>query len=276
VASKTLVPSDFQVLVIRSVSAASRKFLWLIFLLSRRTVRPPSQIHGEFIFGSANDKASGKIRCILVHNHVLVRQGLRRLLEDEAELEVVAEAGTASEALERVLKYKPDIVLADSTTMELPADDVEQTILRESPKTRVLFLGVSEEPEGRQTGESTQTDSSCIRPHTSAKELVAMVKGLTDMSRNQVEEVVPMSDREWFRGDVPTAKKRSLTTREREVLKLLAEGQTVRSAAGVLGVSAKTVDAHKFNLMRKLGIHNKAELVMWAIQKKVVKVPVNF
>jgi DNA-binding NarL/FixJ family response regulator len=103
-----------------------------------------------------------------------------------------------------------------------------------------------------------------------------MVKGLTDMSRNQVEEVVPMSDREWFRGDVPTAKKRSLTTREREVLKLLAEGQTVRSAAGVLGVSAKTVDAHKFNLMRKLGIHNKAELVMWAIQKKVVKVPVNF
>jgi DNA-binding NarL/FixJ family response regulator len=239
-------------------------------------VRPPSQIHGEFIFGSGNDKASAKIRCILVHSHVLVRQGLRRLLEDEAELEVVAEAGTASEALERVLKYQPDIVLADSTTMELPADDVEQTILRESPKTRVLFLGVSEEPEGRQTGESTQTDSSCIRPHTSAKELVAMVKGLTDMSRNQVEEVVPMSDREWFRGDVPTAKKRSLTTREREVLKLLAEGQTVRSAAGVLGVSAKTVDAHKFNLMRKLGIHNKAELVMWAIQKKVVKVPVNF
>ena len=63
--------------------------------------------------------------------------------------------------------------------------------------------------------------------------------------------------------------------REREVLKLLAEGRTVRSAAVILGLSIKTVDAHKFNLMRKLGIHNKAELVMWAIQKEVVKVPVN-
>ena len=62
----------------------------------------------------------------------------------------------------------------------------------------------------------------------------------------------------------------ALTAREREVLKLLAEGRTVRSAAGVLGLSVKTVDAHKFNLMRKLGIHNKAELVMWAIQKNVV------
>jgi two-component system, NarL family, response regulator NreC len=71
-------------------------------------------------------------------------------------------------------------------------------------------------------------------------------------------------------------RKRVLTAREREVLKLLAEGRTVRTTAVVLGLSVKTVDAHKFNLMRKLGIHNKAELVMWAIQKKVVKVPANF
>ncbi len=69
---------------------------------------------------------------------------------------------------------------------------------------------------------------------------------------------------------------RALTARELEVLKLLAEGKTVRAAAMVLGVSSKTVDAHKFNLMRKLGIHNKAELVMWAIQKKVLKIPANF
>ncbi len=240
-------------------------------------MHPPSQIHGELVFTGKNDgKNSEKIRCILVHNHVLVRQGLRRLLEDEAELEVVAEAGSAVEALQRVLEYQPDIVLADSTTMELPAEEAEQMILRESPRTRVLFLGVSEELVGRQTGEFAQTDSSCVPPQTSAKELVAMVKGLTDLSRNEAEEVAPVDDREWFRGDVVPTKKRSLTTREREVLKLLAEGQTVRSAAGLLGVSAKTVDAHKFNLMRKLGIHNKAELVMWAIQKRVVKVPVNF
>ena len=67
-----------------------------------------------------------------------------------------------------------------------------------------------------------------------------------------------------------------VTTREREVMKLLAEGKTVRAAAMILGLSSKTVDAHKFNLMRKLGIHTKAELVMWAIQKRVVKLPANF
>ncbi|MGA8761312.1 MAG: LuxR C-terminal-related transcriptional regulator, partial [Candidatus Sulfotelmatobacter sp.] len=71
-------------------------------------------------------------------------------------------------------------------------------------------------------------------------------------------------------------RKRPLTAREREVLKLLAEGRTVRSVAAILELSAKTVDAHKFNLMRKLGIHNKAELVMWAIQRRVVKIPANF
>ena len=60
------------------------------------------------------------------------------------------------------------------------------------------------------------------------------------------------------------------------MLKLLAEGMTVRSVAAALGLSVKTVDAHKFNLMRKLGVHNKAELVMWAIQQKVVKLPASF
>jgi DNA-binding NarL/FixJ family response regulator len=67
-------------------------------------------------------------------------------------------------------------------------------------------------------------------------------------------------------------RERNLTPREREVVKLLAEGKTVRAAAADLGLSSKTVDAHKFNLMRKLGIHKKAELVMWAIREKVVEV----
>jgi two-component system response regulator NreC len=76
---------------------------------------------------------------------------------------------------------------------------------------------------------------------------------------------------EWASEPVP--RRRDLTAREREVLKLLAQGQTVRSAANILGLSTKTVDAHKFNLMRKLGVHNKAELVLWAVQQKIVKLP---
>jgi DNA-binding NarL/FixJ family response regulator len=106
---------------------------------------------------------------------------------------------------------------------------------------------------------------------TSLHELVNMVRSAAD--RDSVPENSEV--REVSVEDIGT-RKRVLTTREREVLKLLAEGRTVRSVASVLGLSVKTVDAHKFNLMRKLGIHNKAELVMWAIQKKVVKLPVNF
>lgn len=75
-------------------------------------------------------------------------------------------------------------------------------------------------------------------------------------------------------GNPPTATREepALTVREREVVKLLAEGKTVRATASILGLSSKTVDAHKFNLMRKLNIHNKAALVMWAVRKKVVKI----
>jgi len=231
-------------------------------------VSPHPQIHGEGIFagGKTQGRTGGRIRCILVHNHVLVRQGLRRLLEDEAELEVVAEAGDSAEALQQVFELQPDIVLTDAATMEMPADEAERLILREAPASRVLFLGHSEAV--------AQNDSSRVPRHTSAEELVALVKEITDPSR-RVHVVPDNRDREWFSGDAVPSKKRGLTSREREVLKLLAEGQTVRSAAGVLGVSAKTVDAHKFNLMRKLGIHNKAELVMWAIQQRVVKIPVN-
>jgi two-component system response regulator NreC len=238
-------------------------------------VSPHPQIHGEgfFAHGKMKDRISGKIRCILVHNHVLVRQGLRRLLEDEAELEVVAEAGNTAEALQQVFELQPDIVLSDAATMEMPADDAERLILREAPASRVLFLGHTEELDGSSDA-AAQNDSSRVPLHTSAEELVALVKELTDPTRH-VHVVPETRDREWFPADPVPSKKRGLTSREREVLKLLAEGQTVRSAAGVLGVSAKTVDAHKFNLMRKLGIHNKAELVMWAIQQRVVKIPVN-
>jgi len=110
--------------------------------------------------------------------------------------------------------------------------------------------------------------------HTSAEELVEMVRK-THAAQRMVLGVPERRGAEWPSEEL-LPRKRVLTAREREVLKLLAEGRTVRSAADVLGLSMKTVDAHKFNLMRKLGIHNKAELVMWAIQKRVVKLPVNF
>ena len=212
-----------------------------------------------------NDKT---IRCVLAHELALVRQGLRRLLEDEPDLEVVAEAENAAEALRQILEYRPEVVIADSTLFGSPAQ-AEQMILAESPTSRIVFL-----PSPNQDDVSPTASSSVKHAlrQTSVDEWVTMVRGTARAPRF----VAVDTEVNCFPIAELSSGKRMLTAREREVLKLLAEGRTVRSAAGVLGLSVKTVDAHKFNLMRKLGIHNKAELVMWAIQKKVVKLPVNF
>jgi two-component system, NarL family, response regulator NreC len=229
-------------------------------------VCPYAQTERELIFGHR------EIHCLLVHDHVLLRQGLRRLLEDEPDIAVVAVAGNAAEALQRVFEHRPDVVIADPHIFECAADQIERLILLQSPHSKVLFLATHQTDT---TGpESEANETRCAR-HTSAEELVEMVRRTHAGQETAVRETLERRRGDWLPQELHP-RKRVLTAREREVLKLLAEGRTVRSAALILGLSLKTVDAHKFNLMRKLGIHNKAELVMWAIQKKVVKVPANF
>jgi len=211
-----------------------------------------------------------KIRCVLVLEHVLLRQGLRRLLEDEPDLEVTAEAGTPAEALHRVFEYRPDVVITDTVFFESGLERAKHLIKQVSPQSQVVFLTVgSRAPDRHAHG------MHCALPQTSVAELVLMVReahhgepmGVQSAQRELCEDLSAKK---------MDSRSRGLTSREREVLRLLAEGRTVRSAADILGLSVKTVDAHKFNLMRKLGIHNKAELVMWAIQERVLKLPANF
>jgi DNA-binding NarL/FixJ family response regulator len=200
-----------------------------------------------------------RIRCVLAHDLVLLRQGLRRLLEDQPDMEVIAEAGNAAESLHMIYEHRPDVIITDSNIFGCALAQTEQMILQESPKSKVIFLAYREREEADVQGRK------CDLRQTTSEDLVKMIR----------REIMGAEIRE-FPVEEISSRKRELTARESEVLKLLAEGRTVRSVAAILGLSSKTVDAHKFNLMRKLGIHNKAELVMWAIQKKVVKLPVNF
>jgi two-component system, NarL family, response regulator NreC len=212
---------------------------------------------------------SAKIRCVLAHDHVLLRQGLRRLLEDEPDIDVVGEAGDAAECLRKVYELRPDVVVVDAQTLGLQAVEVELCVTRESPSTKIVFL--STESSAQFVGLQA-TSGGCNVRQTSAEELAEMVRSSCRNHRSDSAESLESDPQP---GVEAPSTERALTTREREVLKLLAEGKTVRGAASLLGVSSKTVDSHKFNLMRKLGIHNKAELVMWAVQKRVVKVPLN-
>jgi two-component system, NarL family, response regulator NreC len=225
-------------------------------------VCPHAQMQREATF------TSHTIRCVLVHDHVLLRQGLRRLLDDENDLEVVAEAENAAEGLLTVSDLRPDVVITDARIFRCGVDHAERLVLQASPQSKVLFLTASGEPDGFSAG------ISCVMmQRTSAQELADMVREACRHSK--ILREMPRRNREEARPVKMHPAKGGLTAREREVLKLLAEGRTVRSAASVLGLSVKTVDAHKFNLMRKLGVHNKAELVMWAIQQRVVKLPMN-
>ena len=208
-----------------------------------------------------------KVRCVLLHDHVLLRQGLRRLLEDEPDMEIVAETGDAAEGLHRIFEQRPDVVIADAAIFGCEPLLAERLVLRESPKSKVVFVNRGENDALTRTA----PNEIFTGRQTSVEELLEMVRrahspGLREVPRRGRPEM----------GSHVAPRKRALTAREREVLKLLAEGRTVRSVAELMGLSVKTVDAHKFNLMRKLGIHNKAELVMWAIQKRVVKLPANF
>jgi two-component system response regulator NreC len=257
---------------------------------------PPRTDLREVVFSGT------KIRCLLVHDHVLLRQGLRRLLQDEPDIEVVGEASNAAECLRKVSEFQPDVLLADAATFELPAREAELLVARESPQTKMVFLTMLE--PSTVSGFQAASGGCAVR-ETSAQELVTMVRNsyagaVTGRTLTNHISVNHISATHTAANPVPTMNhaapprrdlqrshetpfpqeraltERALTAREWEVLKLLAEGKTVRVAAILLGVSSKTVDAHKFNLMRKLGIHNKAQLVMWAIQRKVVKIPANF
>lgn len=219
--------------------------------------------------------SNSKIRCMLVHEHVLLRQALRRLLEYEPDITVVSEAGSAAECLRQIGEFRPDVVVADAGTFAGP--DAQRWIKNRFSATKFVFLSATDQSgsSGNRVGASV---SGCDVRETSAEELLQMIRrscGKDQIAaQERASETNPQSSLQGKDQAVAPAG-RALTPREREVLKLLAEGKTVRTTAIVLGLSSKTVDSHKFNLMRKLGLHNKAELVMWAVQRNLVKIPAN-
>ena len=217
-----------------------------------------------------------KIRCVIADDHVLVRQGIRRLLQDESDVEIVGEAGDAAEALKCVMELRPDIVLMDIGMPGYSSFDATRVIQADYPRTRVIFLTMHESQDyvmqGLQAGAS-----GYLLKDTPSDKLASVLRDVHQGGKFVSPEVLGgLLDNGRFGTDRPRPSRTSLTPRETEIMKLLAEGHTVRKIAGMLGLSLKTVEAHKFNLMRKLDIHNKAELVHCAIRKKIVKMPAGF
>jgi two-component system, NarL family, response regulator NreC len=211
------------------------------------------------------------IRCVIADDHALLRHGVNRLLQDESDFEVVAEASNATDALKLVLEHRPDLILMDIGMPGPSSFEVARIIEQKCPQTRVVFLTMHEDQEYVMQGIQAGAAGYLLKD-TPAQQLVSYLREVRSGGRCVSPELLSS----WTDASHSHTASRAnrLTPREREIMKLLAEGNTARKVASLLGLSIKTVEAHKFNLMRKLDIHNKAQLVARAIQKKIVNFPV--
>jgi two-component system, NarL family, response regulator NreC len=219
--------------------------------------------------------AAIRIRCVIADDHEMLRYGVRRLLEDAPDFAVVGEAGDAAEALKLVLEHRPDLVLLDICMPGMSSFEAGRLIEAHCTGTRIVYLTMHEDGEYVQQALRSGASGYLLKD-TPAPLLLSALREVhrgerswSPRVKNKLKDDAVLRDRA-----LRTPLRRStLTLREREVMKLLAEGHTVKQAAAVLGVSVKTAEAHKFNLMRKLDIHNKAQLVTAAIQKKILPLP---
>ena len=216
-----------------------------------------------------------KIRIMLADDHTLFRQGIRTLIAAENDMEVVGEASNGADAVERVGELRPDVVLMDIGMPGLSSFEATRQIKKNRVDTKVLFLTMYDDEDYLVEGMEVGANGYVLKD-SPAQQLVAAIRdicrGGSYLSPRMLSQLVD-DFRTRVKSTNRTPRFATLTTREREVLKMLAEGNSVKEIACDLNLSVKTVEAHKFNLMRKLDIHNKAQLVQYAIQKKIIQIP---
>jgi len=206
-----------------------------------------------------------KITVLLVDDHSLVRRGFRRMLEDEADMEVVGEAGDGREAIKLAKELHPRVVVMDCALPGMNGLDATRQILDDSPDTAVLML-------------SMHTESTWVRQAIEAGARGYVLKEALDLELGAAIRKVAAGEtvfdpqveqREVLRGERSTA----LTQRELEVLQMIVDGKSNKEIAIALELSANTVAVHRANIMNTLGIHKTAELVVYAIRAGLVNIP---
>ena len=212
------------------------------------------------------------IRILIADDHGIVRHGTRALLEKESDFEVVGEADNGRVAVELAAKLEPDVIVMDIAMPELNGLDAATQIVRRQPETGVIILSMHEEEDylvralsagvrGYLLKDSAQEDLvQAVRSvaHKKAFFSPAIARMLVDDFTHQMQKKGVSDSYEL------------LTEREREILQLLAEGRSNKEAAAVLNLSPYTVETHRNNLMQKLNLHNTADIVLYAVRKKII------
>ena len=213
-----------------------------------------------------------KIRVFLVDDHTVVRQGLRRILESDDEIEIVGEAGDGRTAIDLVQKLRPHVVVMDVAMPELNGIEATRQILKRVEGAKVLVLSMhGDDVYVRQALKAGAR--GYLLKDSEDLDLIKAVKAIRaggSFFSPPVSKVVLsgyLGDK--VEGDAEDGVAR-LTDREREVLQLIAEGKTNKEVAHALSVSVNTVETHRKHIMEKLDLHNTAELVRFAIRTKIV------
>ena len=208
---------------------------------------------------------------VLADDHHVVRQGLRALLEAEPDFNVIGEAGDGLEALQMVELLKPNVLVLDLMMPGLNGLEVTRQTIKHTSRTRVVILSMY-------TNEAYVLEalgngaSAYVVKDSSSADLVLAVREVA-LGRRYLSP--PLSDRaiEVYQEKARAAtldKYETLTTREREVLQLTAEGHTSAEIAGRLGISSRTAETHRSNLMHKLDLHTQADLIRYALRRGII------
>jgi two-component system, NarL family, response regulator NreC len=217
--------------------------------------------------------ADKKVRVFLADDHALVRQGFRRLLEDDPRITVVGEANTGLSAIEQCEKIKPDVVVMDLLMPEIGGLEATAEILKANPDTKVLILSMYSNPAYVRKAIEAGAKGYILKDAIEVdlpQAVVVLSQGGAYMSpaiSNLVLEGLKTGSMQ-EQGKDPYDR---LTLREKEVLQLIAQGKSNKEIATLLDISINTVAVHRARLMETLGLHRTAELVLYAVKKGIVQ-----
>lgn len=215
-------------------------------------------------------------RILLADDHEVVRRGLCALLKAQPQWEVCGEASNGREAVEKALKLDPDVVILDVGMPNLNGLEAMRQILKAKPQIKILILTLHDSDQLVQEVLSAGARGFLLKTDA-ARDLVTAVEAIRDNRVYVTPKVASMVREGYLRRDngeaepEPQARNR-LTPREREIVQLLAEGKSSREVAEALGLSVKTAETHRANIMRKLNLHSVSDLVLYAVRNNIVHV----
>ena len=212
------------------------------------------------------------LRILLADDHTVVRQGLRKVLEERPEWQVVAEAGDGRDAVRLAEQHKPDVAVVDVAMPLLNGIEATRQITRRAPQTKVLVL-------------SMYSDEAYVTQMLKAGATGYLLKDSADVDLLQAVQAVSQGksffspavarlmsdDYARQRGENAVDRYESLSEREREIFQLVAEGKTNKEIAALLFISPSTVETHRARIMEKLDLHSAAEIVLYAVRRGVVR-----